>query len=154
VSPRQVSLGARLARLGFQQPARAEQLLADPALAGLMDPLDSLFDDGLLPAISETPDPDLALLALVRLMESLRAVTLRDPDDPAVAAADVAHLLQAVRVGGAVRARLLAVLGSSTALGDHLVRHPEHWTVLADDVPLGAAALRRQPNYGCLRGDR
>jgi hypothetical protein len=55
VSPRQVSLGARLARLGFQQPARAEQLLADPALAGLLDPLDAHFGDGLLPAIGEAP---------------------------------------------------------------------------------------------------
>ena len=117
MSPRQVSLGARLARLGFQRPARAEQLLADPALAGLIDPLDAVFSDGLLPAVGETPDPDLALLALVRLMESLRRVSARDPDDPSVAAADVAHLLQAIRVGGPARDRLLAVLGSSTALG-------------------------------------
>ncbi len=144
MTPRQVSLGARLARLGFQRPARAEQLLADPALAGLVDPLDLLLDEGLLPAVGETPDPDLALLALVRLMESLRAVNRRDPDDPSVAAADVAHLLQAVRVGGPVRDRLLAVLGSSTALGDHLVRHPEHWTVLADERPVDAAALRHE----------
>jgi glutamate-ammonia-ligase adenylyltransferase len=139
VSPRQVSLGARLARLGFQRPARAEQLLADPALAGLLDPLDALFSDGLLPAVGDTPDPDLALLALVRLMESLRRVFARDPDDPSVAAADVAHLLQAIRVGGPVRDRLLAVLGSSTTLGDHLVRHPEHWTVLTDEAELPSA---------------
>jgi glutamate-ammonia-ligase adenylyltransferase len=144
VSPRQVSPGARLARLGFQHAARAEQLLADPALSGLVDPMDLDFDEGLLPAIGEVPDPDLALLALVRLMEAVRRLTDRDPDDPALAAADVSHLLQALRVGGPVRDRLLAVLGSSTALGDHLVRHPEHWTVLTGSVDLGADELRAE----------
>jgi glutamate-ammonia-ligase adenylyltransferase len=139
---RQVSLSARLARLGFQDPARAELLLADPALAGLIDPLDVMFEDGLLSAVGETPDPDLALLALVRLMESLHRLTTRDPDDPSIAAADVAHLLQAVRVGGPVRDRLLAVLGSSTALGDHLVRHPEHWIALSDDLEDAAPTMR------------
>jgi glutamate-ammonia-ligase adenylyltransferase len=139
---RQVSLSARLARLGFQDPARAELLLADPALAGLIDPLDVMFEDGLLSAVGETPDPDLALLALVRLMESLHRLTTRDPDDPSIAAADVAHLLQAIRVGGPVRDRLLAVLGSSTALGDHLVRHPEHWIALSDDLEEAAPTVR------------
>jgi glutamate-ammonia-ligase adenylyltransferase len=141
---RQVSLGARLAHLGFQDPERAQQLLADPALSGLIDPMDVEFDDGLLPAVGDTPDPDQALLALVRLMESLRRVTSRDPDDPTVVAADVAHLLQAVRVGGPVRDRLLTVLGSSTALGDHLVRHPEHWVVLDEEGAHEAASLRAE----------
>ncbi len=33
---------------------------------------------------------------------------------------------------GRVRARLLSVLGTSAALGDHLTRHPELWTVLSE----------------------
>jgi glutamate-ammonia-ligase adenylyltransferase len=144
VSPRQVSPGARLARLGFQHPDRAQSLLRDPALSGLADPMDDDFAEGLLPALGEAPDPDLALLALVRLMECLRRLSEQDPDDPALAAADVAHLLQAVRVGGPVRDRLLAVLGSSTALGDHLVRHPEHWTALTETTEHGADALRAE----------
>ncbi len=38
-------------------------MLADPALAGLMDPLEDVFDDGLLAALSSIPQPDQALLA-------------------------------------------------------------------------------------------
>ena len=69
---RSSSQGATLARLGFAEPARAAQLLADPALAGLVDPLDDVFGDGLADALAEVADPDLALLGLVRLMEALR----------------------------------------------------------------------------------
>ena len=133
----------RLVRLGFADPARAERMLADPAMAGLVDPLDDEFDEGIVRDLAETPDPDLALLGLVRLMESLRDMAGRDPDDPLVRQADVGHLLQAVRVGGPVRDRLFAVLGSSSALADHLARHPEHWTALEDDRPSDAGRLRQ-----------
>src|SRR5215468_10390618 len=71
-SSRQPSLAGRLARLGFVDPPRAQRLLADPALAGLVDPLEDVFDDGVLSALGEVPDPDLALLGLVRLLEGLR----------------------------------------------------------------------------------
>ena len=56
---RAVSQSATLARLGFADPPRAEQLLADPALAGLVDPLDDVFNDGLLDALAAAADPDL-----------------------------------------------------------------------------------------------
>ena len=36
----------------------------------------------------------------------------------------------------ALRGRLFGVLGSSLALGDHLVAHPEAWHLLAGDVTL------------------
>jgi [glutamine synthetase] adenylyltransferase / [glutamine synthetase]-adenylyl-L-tyrosine phosphorylase len=136
------SRAGRLASLGFADPGRAERLLADPAMAGLVDPLDDVFGDGIVRDLAETPDPDLALLGVVRLMESLRDMGRRDPDDPVVQQADVSHLLQAVRVGGPVRDRLLAVLGSSSALADHLARHPGHWTALFDDEPADAEQLR------------
>ncbi|GAB3591619.1 bifunctional [glutamine synthetase] adenylyltransferase/[glutamine synthetase]-adenylyl-L-tyrosine phosphorylase [Angustibacter peucedani] len=141
-SSRASSRGGQLARIGFADPARAERLMADPALAGLFDPMDDVFEDGLLVDVAETADPDLALLGLVRLMESLRAMARRDPDDPEVQGADAGHLLQAVRVGGPVRARLLAVLGSSAALGDHLARHPAHWPALTEDEPAPPDRLR------------
>ena len=57
--------------MGFAEPERADTLLDDPALAGLTDPLDEVFADGLPDALSQVADPDLALLGLVRLMESL-----------------------------------------------------------------------------------
>ena len=38
------------------------------------------------------------------------------------------ELVAALRHRGPGQDRLLAVLGSSVALGDHLVGHPEHWS--------------------------
>jgi [glutamine synthetase] adenylyltransferase / [glutamine synthetase]-adenylyl-L-tyrosine phosphorylase len=142
-SNRESSLAGRLARLGFRDPARAERLLSDHALAGLMDPLEDVFDDGLLAALSSVPQPDQALLGLVRLMEALAQASARDD---AVGRehhhADPAHLRALVRTGGPVRDRLMAVLGTSVALGDHLAKHPEDWTALESDVPWTADELR------------
>ena len=134
-SGRVVSQTATLARLGFADPPRAEHLLADPALAGLIDPLDDLFSDGLPDALGAVADPDLALLSLVRLMESLRASAPRRRDVESGAGAEVSGLVAALRHRGPARDRLLAVLGASTALGDHLVAHPEHWRSVADARP-------------------
>lgn len=134
-SGRVVSQTATLARLGFADPPRAEHLLADPALAGLIDPLDDLFSDGLPDALGAVADPDLALLSLVRLMESLRASAPRRRDVESGAGAQVSGLVAALRHRGPARDRLLAVLGASTALGDHLVAHPEHWRSVADARP-------------------
>ncbi|SDP08276.1 glutamate-ammonia-ligase adenylyltransferase [Pedococcus dokdonensis] len=134
-SGRLVSQTATLARLGFADPPRAVQLLADPALAGLVDPLDDVFSDGLPDALGAVGDPDLALLSLVRLMESLRASAPRRRDDESGVAAQVTGLVAALRHRGPARDRLLAVLGASTALADHLVAHPEHWTSVAQARP-------------------
>ena len=112
----------RLVRLGFAEPARADTLLNDPALAGLTDPLDEVFGDGLPDALSQVADPDLALLGLVRLMESLDKA-----DTEGVGF--VGELIAALLHASAGRDRLLAVLGASAALGDHLVTHPGHWRV-------------------------
>ena len=112
---RHVSAVGRLARLGFADPERAAGLLADPALAGLVDPLEDLFADGLLAALRAAADPDLALSGLVRLLEAAS----RD-----AAAADPARLRAVLRSGGDARDRLLAVLGASDALGDHLAATP------------------------------
>lgn len=138
-SGRLVSQTATLARLGFADPPRAVQLLGDPALAGLVDPLDDLFADGLPDALGVVADPDLALLSLVRLMESLRASAPRRRDDESGVGAQVAGLVAALRHSGPARDRLLAVLGASTALGDHLVAHPEHWSSVAQARPLTPA---------------
>lgn len=86
--------------------------------------------DAHVEALGEAADPDLALGGLVRLVES---------------AADQEVLLRALSDDEQLRARLLAVLGVSAALGDHLARHPGHWRVL-----LGPSAARR-PEPGELR---
>ena len=142
---RESSLAGQLARLGFRDAARAERLLADPALAGLIDPLEDVFDDGLLAALSSVPQPDQALLSLVRLMESLERESRQDD---AVGRerhrADPAGLRALVRTGGPVRDRLFAVLGTSVALGDHLAKHPGDWTALESEEPWTADELRAE----------
>jgi glutamate-ammonia-ligase adenylyltransferase len=133
---RETTLAGQLARLGFRDPARAQQMLSDPALAGLMDPLEDVFDDGLLAAMSSVPQPDQALLGLVRLMESLSRSSERDDAlGRETHPADPARLRAFVRTGGPVRDRLMAVLGTSLALADHLAKHPGDWVVLESDEP-------------------
>ena len=145
----------RLARLGFADPARADTLLNDPALAGLTDPMDDVFGDGLSDALSQVADPDLALLALVRLMESLGKHDI-DGDDSG------GELIATLRHAGVGRDRLLAVLGASSALGDHLVTHPGHWRCVTEAARQSAGQRRdalvsavtnagAQPAYDALR---
>ncbi|MGH3907756.1 MAG: bifunctional [glutamine synthetase] adenylyltransferase/[glutamine synthetase]-adenylyl-L-tyrosine phosphorylase [Pseudonocardiaceae bacterium] len=70
-------------------------------------------------ALSRAPDPNLALRTLARLAGA--------------AGAGWAEMDAALRMDGGLRGRLLAVLGSSTALGDHLVAEPQRWRGLAGD---------------------
>ena len=124
-----------MARLGFADPARAEALLDDRAIAGLTDPLDDVFGDGLADALSNVADPDLALLGLVRLMESLGKRDLKKEDRGG-------ELIAALRHAGTGRDRLLAVLGASTALVDHLVTHPAHWRYVTEATRQSAEQRR------------
>lgn len=85
-----------------------------------------------LRALSRSPDADLALASLGRLKEALDAGVDEggvpaDEGWPALAAALAAD--------ETLRARLFALLGSSTALGDHLVANPATWTHLGHDFP-------------------
>jgi len=97
-------------RRGFQEPATAERLLAEPVLAG------AGADPGLLDAFGATADPDLALSGLLRLAEAQQ-----DPQP----------LLGTLLTSKPLRDRLLGVLGASEALGDHLAGHPDDWRELA-----------------------
>ncbi len=128
----------QLARLGFAEPDRAAKLFDDKVLAGFVDPLDDVFHDGLPDALSRAADPDLALLGLVRVIESLgeSAGSRVDGND------DAGALLAALRRPGPARDRLVAVLGSSRALIDHLTAHPGHWRCVAEAEPPTAHGLR------------
>jgi [glutamine synthetase] adenylyltransferase / [glutamine synthetase]-adenylyl-L-tyrosine phosphorylase len=68
-------------------------------------------------ALSRAPDPNLALRTLGRLARA--------------AESEWVQLDTALRGEPGLRGRLLGLLGSSTALGDHLVAHPLRWHVLA-----------------------
>jgi [glutamine synthetase] adenylyltransferase / [glutamine synthetase]-adenylyl-L-tyrosine phosphorylase len=80
----------------------------------------------LLWSLSRSPDADLALRTMVRLADALE-----DDWD------ELNHELVKDR---GLRGRLFGVLGSSLALGDHLVAHPQSWHLLAGRVTLPAAA--------------
>ena len=94
----------------------------------------------LIEALALTADPDMALLSLVRLAEAATEAESRhrsSPDDVEHGGtAEPATVLRSILVAPTAgprehRARLLAVLGASQALGDFLVAHPERITALA-----------------------
>lgn len=153
-----VSLRTQLLRAGFMDTSRALRLLADPVLnqltglsiwrqparqepshgpsAQAAEPPAEVLD--LVQDLGGSADPDLALLCLTRLAQaSLNAGRPSRPGQEAAAAAAV-RLRALIGPSGALRpdaqahrARLLAVLGASQALGDFLVAHPEHLEELA-----------------------
>ena len=112
------SAAGRLARLGFSDVGAAEHALRDPALGVLAG------SDDFVESLAATADPDLALAALVRLLGSTGL------DSPSASA-----LRAALAEGAELRGRLLGVLGTSIALGDHLERHPDHWRAMQEGNP-------------------
>ncbi|TDB86990.1 bifunctional [glutamine synthetase] adenylyltransferase/[glutamine synthetase]-adenylyl-L-tyrosine phosphorylase [Actinomadura sp. KC216] len=135
---RRSSLAGRLARLGFTDAARAERLLLDAEQGSAARPGDDLLD-----ALGGTADPDLALDGLLRLLPSADGKGVGD------------ELREALAGEPGTRERIIAVLGVSAALGDQLVRHPEHWRVLRDEeTPDGSprddllAAVGADPGAG------
>jgi [glutamine synthetase] adenylyltransferase / [glutamine synthetase]-adenylyl-L-tyrosine phosphorylase len=111
---RGTTMAGQLAAMGFADTARAQRLLTDDLLLDAAD-----GDAGLLEALAGAADPDLALASLARL-------------------AGNGALRAALRSDRGLRERLVSVLGTSAALGDHLARHPEDWRTLG-----GPGALRR-----------
>jgi glutamate-ammonia-ligase adenylyltransferase len=131
------SLAGWLARLGFADAARADLRLREELRADLSVPPGPRAtpegpDAGLVAALAAAPDPDVALDGLVRIAEHAPGLlkTLRADEEWAI--------------------RLTAVLGASTALADHLVRHPEDVDVLRGPMSrpdlhdLGEAATAEQ----------
>lgn len=75
----------------------------------------------LLWALSGAADPNLCLNQLVRLQAALEGTW--------------SELDQQLRSSVLVRVRLLALLGASSVLGDHLVANPELWRLLEKELP-------------------
>ena len=95
--------------------------------------------------VAGAADPQLAARQLERLVEAARR-------------AEVASPLEALAGDEHLRRRLAAVLGASSALGDHLVAHPDQWRCLAEpgDPPAhgdvtDVAALRMSYRRNLLR---
>ncbi len=90
----------------------------------------------LLWSLSRAPDADAALHTMVRLSEAL------DADWPVLNAA--------LAKDRALRGRLFAVLGSSLALGDHLVANPLSWRLLEGALTLPDAESMRRDFFACV----
>ncbi|WP_026876909.1 bifunctional [glutamine synthetase] adenylyltransferase/[glutamine synthetase]-adenylyl-L-tyrosine phosphorylase [Jiangella gansuensis] len=119
---------AGLAKAGFADTVAAQRELDGPLLATLT------AESDLVAALAATPDPDLGLRGLSRLLEALPSGPDRD------------RLLAELSADTPHRRRLLAVLAFSSALADHLCRHPGHWLDLGELDPAArpdAAGLRR-----------
>lgn len=139
----------RLARYGFGTAegdggARAADLLGPDGLRlwrpEEQEPADEPAGE-LLAAMSRAADPDLALRQLHRIVEAERRTTDGAVDSP---------LLAELHADPGLRRRLIAVLGASSALGDHLVAHPDHCTALRT-APDGLAPIaegRLEPAAG------
>ncbi|GAY15694.1 glutamate-ammonia-ligase adenylyltransferase [Mycobacterium sp. shizuoka-1] len=111
-----------MGRLGLVEPSAA----ADLARLGW----DTDAHVELLWSLSRAPDADVALQTMIRLADALEG--------------DWQQLNSALLKDRGLRGRLFAVIGSSLALGDHLVANPQSWHLLEGAVTLpDAAALRR-----------
>ena len=108
------------ASLGLTRPHAA----ADLAALG-WDDEDHL---DLLWTLAATGDPDQALNAVVRLMQSAG-------EEGVPSAASPEQLQQRLDNDHEFRVRLLALLGASTLLGDHVVAHPASWPELGEALP-------------------
>ncbi|MGB3827739.1 MAG: bifunctional [glutamine synthetase] adenylyltransferase/[glutamine synthetase]-adenylyl-L-tyrosine phosphorylase [Ornithinimicrobium sp.] len=112
---------ADLARAGFTRTKDSARVIS-AIVQALPNEMDA---DQLVTDLGSVADPDQAALAMVRLVE-------RD--------ASAAELLSQP---GQARLRVLRVLGASTALADHLVKHPEHVLDAAHGRPSEPAAVVR-----------
>ncbi|HEY8752847.1 MAG TPA: bifunctional glutamine-synthetase adenylyltransferase/deadenyltransferase, partial [Arthrobacter sp.] len=98
-----MSLARRLISAGFSDLEKGERFLAAPEL-------DGLDQDRIFAGLQMAANPDTALQSLVRLIEKhplLRELASADPE---------------------TSEPLFRVLGASEALGEFLIRHPEHLT--------------------------
>ena len=89
----------------------------------------------LLWSLSRAPDAVIALRTLVRLDEALGG--------------GWKELDAALLKDRSLRGRLFAVLGSSLALGDHLVAHPPSWHLLQGDAKLASPDELRREFVAC-----
>ncbi|KAA8969297.1 bifunctional [glutamine synthetase] adenylyltransferase/[glutamine synthetase]-adenylyl-L-tyrosine phosphorylase [Mycobacterium sp.] len=135
--------------MGVSQPVTRRPKLPGVGRLGLVDPRASAYlaqlgwdtdaHVDLLWSLSRAPDADAALKALVRLAEALGAGW------------DELHA--GLLTDSGLRGRLLAVLGSSLALGDHLVAHPQSWRLLRGSqgmVTLPSAEQLRRTFIDCV----
>jgi len=132
----------RLSRIGFTRPDVAAAVLTGEALA-LWDPVTGAPADeqaaAVLSALGRVADPDQAVRLLAELADT--------GDGPAI--------LAELRNSASFRARLLGVLGASTALAEHLIRCPGDALRLAEPLTdPSAEALTDPPAFSSAAAGR
>jgi [glutamine synthetase] adenylyltransferase / [glutamine synthetase]-adenylyl-L-tyrosine phosphorylase len=123
----------RLARLSFHDGERAARLLGDEPLLWWDEANAAPVSDRaatIISAIGRTADPDAALAALAGIARA----------EPGVR--------QALEDSAEVRARLLPLLGVSSALAEHLCAHAEAWQALTGAFDPGGTAGRLHEAVG------
>jgi glutamate-ammonia-ligase adenylyltransferase len=137
-----VTRPSRLARFGFADSgSRAADLLGPDGLrlwdGETQEPVDTDAAE-LIHSLSRAADPSLALRQLHRLIESAGRAAVRGNGGPVTGPSDGIErnaatnaIMEALSSDTGLRRRLIAVLGASSALGDHLVANPDQWRVLA-----------------------
>ena len=133
---------SRLARYGFADSGvRAADLLGPTGLrlwdAEAQGPTGTAAAE-LLQSLSKAADPNLALRQLHRMVEAAGRHAARSnggrvtgPAGEITSNEATEAILDALGRDPGLRRRLAAVLGASSALGDHLVANPDDWRVLA-----------------------
>ncbi len=106
------------ARFGLPDTERVRADLGVIGLFGESGPLPG--SENILIALSRSGRPELAVHGLARLLE---------------AAEDGDELLAALRVSPRFRGRLIALLGASTVLSEHLATWPGDWHLLVPEAP-------------------
>jgi glutamate-ammonia-ligase adenylyltransferase len=136
-----VTRPSRLARYGFADNGdRAADLLGPRGLrlwdAESQNPIGTDAAE-LIHSLSKAADPNLALRQLHRLVEAAGRQAARGnggrvtgPAGEIITNDATEALIGALHQDHGLRRRLLAVLGASSALGDHLVANPDDWRVL------------------------
>lgn len=114
------SQSVRLARLGFADAVRAAELVEVWTAIGTSEQVDAV-----LAAMAAVPDPDLALTGFHRTVRNSAAV------------------LAAVGADADLLRRVAAVMGSSAALNQHLVAHPDDIELLRGELVRRSAAQWR-----------
>jgi glutamate-ammonia-ligase adenylyltransferase len=137
-----VTRPSRLARYGFADSGiRAADLLGPTGLrlwdAEAQGPTGTDAAE-LLQSLSRAADPNLALRQLHRMVEAAGRQAARSnggrvtgPAGEITSNEATEAILDALHRDQGLRRRLAAVLGASSALGDHLVANPDDWQVLA-----------------------
>ncbi len=121
---RHSTTSGRLVRLGFQEPEIAAGQL-------VTSPLSDQTVQCVVAALATSPDPDTALRSLTRVVDAAA-------ESPPL----LADIDEALQQDSEVLIGMAGILGSSEALGDHLARHPEDWSLLGPTDRISSRELR------------